>query len=50
MPGAKDCACSAMLTALLRDGVIAEVVYEELVTEIDAALERVPHHGEDAHL
>jgi CPA1 family monovalent cation:H+ antiporter len=32
----------AMLAALLRDGVISEAIYEELVTEVDAALEREP--------
>ena len=30
----------AALAALLRDGLISEIVYEELVTEVDAALER----------
>jgi hypothetical protein len=32
----------AMLAALLRDGVISEEVYEELVTEVDAALQDQP--------
>jgi hypothetical protein len=32
----------AMLAALLRDGVISEAIYEELVTEVDATLEREP--------
>jgi CPA1 family monovalent cation:H+ antiporter len=40
----------AMLTALLRDGVISEPVYEELVTEVDAALERAPEQGEDEQI
>jgi hypothetical protein len=31
-----------MLAALLRDGVISEEVYEELVTEVDAALQEQP--------
>jgi CPA1 family monovalent cation:H+ antiporter len=34
----------AMLTALLRDGVLSDPIYEELVTEVDAALQRSPYH------
>lgn len=39
----------AMLGALLSDGVISEEVYEEIVTEVDHALERVAN-AEDIYL
>jgi hypothetical protein len=31
-----------MLAALVRDGIISDHVYEELVTEVDAALQNQP--------